>query len=350
MRFRTRLFILLLLATLLMPVCRSSCFCAEAETTDQILCGYSELRGFPENGVRATCYSGVSEYPIYLPDGLRASVAYSAQHSEFGYFELPGNTEILVKVDKSLLVDPEDYKPAIDFPQYTVERKTALYETIENDHTGIISVAVPRDVLTVLAFVNSYYYVCDQVGNYGFVDQNSIPRSHFLPTKTHRYYDEHLMYFEEEYIAAKEPANCRITREQAIQTAKDWILTNYPQETEAHLAGLSWSAFYNSAHEYGNWGMTWQVIAYGSRESLWIEPNPYYYTPCDMEMPYHDFSEYLDSDYEFSTVSREEHADILAMNFGDSDVSGLHIHYIVTVIIDRTERNVFQKGDLLLPQ
>ena len=152
-------------------------------------------------------------------------------------------------------------------------------------------------------------------------------------------------YFSYSYIAAEAPESCALSKEAAIQIAKDYVLACFPDESASHLSELGWAAYYNRAHEYGNWGMTWQIVCYGSTENQWILPNPYVYT-SDSEMPYLNFREYMDSSFELLDGLSEIQQHRIYLNTGREDISDLHIHYVLTVVINRSTHQVFFKGNL----
>ncbi len=81
--------------------------------------------------------------------------------------------------------------------------------------------------MLVLASVDSYYLVSDGVLS-GFVskDDGSLMEC----DKTHRQYDQYLMYNEYAVVIGDQPASPRITKDEAVSLVKAEILRRYKQE------------------------------------------------------------------------------------------------------------------------
>ncbi len=314
------------------------CGCCFAE--DYVLSGYTESRGFPENGVVGSVLLDNTSVRVYLPDGLSVTLAedaelFTGETSDINpvYIILPGSFNEPIAVDRHCILTEEAYKPAVDFPVLRLRTRTPLFRSPSEADLEVVCIEPSNTEFTVFASINTYLYVYDGV-HYGFIQYSG---SDLGMTQTYRHYSVQLSYIEEEYVASPEPEGLAVSGEEAIGIAMDQILSDYSEETPAHLSALHWAAFYNAAHEYGEWGSTWLVIAYGNTEDAWLTPNACLYTPFDNEMPYHLYERYLSDDYQ---AFLEDAPSYVTEHYANG-IEDMHIHYILQVVVDRDTQNVF---------
>ena len=300
---------------------------------EYIVCGYSEANGFPVNGATGSITDDTISQRAYFPDGLSVFVDGSIDHMSAVKVHIMGLKGYEVLIDGQYLVSPDEYLPMVDFPKLYSKRRTVVFAALNENDTSVLKV-LPSDSATsmqVIASTDSYYLVSD--GELcGFVrkDDGLLMEC----TETHRHYDQHMMYFEDMFVAGDKPVSARITEDSAVGMVKAEILRRYPLETAEHLESLDCAVYYDLSHEHGMWGPVWTIIFYGETQPHWELQNPYYFTPFFQGAPYTDCRNYEIDDHSQEIVLTADYPD-------DYMPDQMHVHYIATVIINRETNNVF---------
>ena len=295
---------------------------------DWLLCGYTEKNHFPENGVTGK-WLGEDEQYIYLPDGLSVTVDEPtlSQTEGSARIKLPGQTAYNVAVDLAVLMRADEYPMVSDRPSFVTPKEVYLYQTPEMEADKLLHIVRPGSRLDVIASMKRLYYVCTEHGDYGFIEKEILS---FPKTAAHRYYDQYLSYTEEIFEKPSDSAIPALEQSEAIQMARNYILSAYPAETVEHVNSLSCDARFNAAHEYGAWGMTWLVVFYGDCRT-WNEPNHFLYVPDHEEMMVYDASSLLNDTFDLRSdldAGQREMAETL----WQGNIAPYHVHYVVTVV------------------
>ncbi len=298
-----------------------------------LVCDYDARIPYIGKGATGTVDYLGSTYRVWLPEGLSVSAMGNLDLSGPVEITIPGLQKYPVTIDGYCLISPEDYHCMIDFPKLYATSRIVVYRSMSEYDTGIIN-CYPANTITplsVIAYIKPYFYVTDGT-EFGFVYHDGVKLAHC--ETSHRTYDNHMTYFEDAYVAAQDPPEIiQMNKEEAVNISINRILSSNPGETRSHLLSLQTAVYYNASHEHGRIGGSYLVIFYGKADELWQNPNPYLYTSFDIEMPFRNCKIY-DMSEDYSSI-------VLTSEFPyDYDLTVMHVHYMVTVPINREMMNV----------
>ncbi len=183
---------------------------------------------------------------------------------------LPGmdlNTDMNIQIRKGDLIPKSEYDKPFDIPQAVIGLRTPLLSSIDESSRESIIILIPKDTVLVYARVGEYFYVSYQ-NIFGYIPKNSVRR--FLPDIFFREYHDDMSYTELDYVSGEMDGTERITREQAIELAKEYLINNF-QESREHLNRLDASCSLNISHLYGTLGKTWWVSFSGLIDEYFIQ-------------------------------------------------------------------------------
>ena len=115
--------------------------------------------------------------------------------------------------------------------------------------------------------INEYYYVSYE-NDYGFVKEMDV-NPNFASYTTYRYYNELMQYSEFAFVPGIPDGTEKISCVLAIDIAKQFLLSEFPDEKLEHLEDLKITVQYNISHLYGPLGATWQITFSGPLDELY---------------------------------------------------------------------------------
>ena len=315
--------IVFLLILLLLPY--------EAHCEKYVTYGYREDHGFPENGTTGI-WLMEKEYTVYIPDGLTVEIEqkYKPINPETVFVTLPGCNDYVVSLNRSNLIKIEEYPFAIDRPFLTLERETKLFTSPTKENDYLMRTIPTGETVSIIAATQNTYYVKTEHNMYGFIDKEV---SVFKETPMHRIYNEYMTYVEAIYDEPTTSYSMVIDENEALTLAQEFILANFQDETAEHLDSLSCDVRINGAHEFGAWGVTWQVIYYGEADR-WLRKNKYLFVPSDHAMSPIYAPQFMDNDYSLKTDLEQDEVKTVE-ELWHGNINQYHIHYVITVLNNR---------------
>lgn len=183
---------------------------------------------------------------------------------------LPGmdlNTDMNIQIRKGDLIPKSEYDKPFDIPQAVIGLRTPLLSSIDESSRESIIILIPKDTVLVYARVGEYFYISYQ-NIFGYIPKNSVRR--FLPDSFFREYHDDMSYTELDYVSGELDGSERITREQAIELAKEYLINNFFESRE-HLDRLDVHCSLNISHLYGTLGKTWWISFSGSIDEYFLQ-------------------------------------------------------------------------------